>query len=307
VRRLAAAKNGILFLDEISTAPMAVQHALLRLVLNHMAGDESIGDDTVIVAAANPPEQAGGYDLSDPMWNRFNHIMWPGPGVDDWTSFMLTGDTGLEALPAFDRDAWDRQYVLSKALIASFLRKRPTLFRESSDKYVGRFPRAFCTPRAWDDVARKHATCTVFGDDESKVRLIGGIVGEGAATELMAYERAADLPDVEELLRKPQTWTPDPSRPDRTFAVVMMVAAAATQPQLDRNGKPDAIKYSERWEAAWKVMHRTMGEGKDLVVVGARMLAKARPVGTAVILKPEVQKIISELVSVVREAGLATS
>src|SRR5688500_14259696 len=37
--RLAAAGRGVLFLDEISTAPPAVQAALLRVVLERVVGD----------------------------------------------------------------------------------------------------------------------------------------------------------------------------------------------------------------------------------------------------------------------------
>ena len=64
-RRLARAGRGLLFLDEISTAPPAVQAALLRVVLERVVGDLELPNRAAIVAAANPPEQAaGGWDLS---------------------------------------------------------------------------------------------------------------------------------------------------------------------------------------------------------------------------------------------------
>ncbi len=47
--RLAAAGTGVLFLDELSTAPPAVQAALLRVVLERTVGDLTLPDD---VAAA---------------------------------------------------------------------------------------------------------------------------------------------------------------------------------------------------------------------------------------------------------------
>src|SRR5688572_19903164 len=75
--RLAAAGKGLLFLDEISTAPPAVQAALLRVVLERVVGDLDLPEGVTVVAAANPPEQAAdGWDLSAPLANRFCHLTW---------------------------------------------------------------------------------------------------------------------------------------------------------------------------------------------------------------------------------------
>src|SRR3954469_9184714 len=77
-RQLAAAgRPGLLFLDEISTAPPAVQAALLRVVLERVVGDLELPDEIPVVAAANPPELAAdGWDLSAPLANRFCHLQW---------------------------------------------------------------------------------------------------------------------------------------------------------------------------------------------------------------------------------------
>src|SRR4051795_8241763 len=76
--RLAEAGTGVLFFDEVSTAPPAVQAALLRVVLERTVGDLTLPDGVSVVAAANPPEQAAdGWDLSAPLANRFCHIDWP--------------------------------------------------------------------------------------------------------------------------------------------------------------------------------------------------------------------------------------
>src|SRR5919206_4227820 len=66
-RRLRSAERGLLFFDEISTAPPAVQAALLRVVLERTVGDLALPAGVAVVAAANPPEQAaGGGGLSPP-------------------------------------------------------------------------------------------------------------------------------------------------------------------------------------------------------------------------------------------------
>ncbi|MFD0478250.1 AAA family ATPase [Nonomuraea thailandensis] len=75
--RLASAGRGILFLDELTTAPPAVQAAMLRVVLERAVGDLALPPAVRIVAAANPPEQAAdGWDLSAPLANRLVHLDW---------------------------------------------------------------------------------------------------------------------------------------------------------------------------------------------------------------------------------------
>lgn len=57
----AAEEGGVIFLDEITTAPPAVQAALLRAVLDLAFGDLQLDPCKVsVIAAANPPELAAG-------------------------------------------------------------------------------------------------------------------------------------------------------------------------------------------------------------------------------------------------------
>ncbi|NYV78735.1 AAA family ATPase, partial [Streptomyces sp. UH6] len=65
--RLARAGRGLLFLDELSSAPPAVQAALLRVVLERRVGSLVLPEPVRIVAAANPPSSAAdGWHLSPP-------------------------------------------------------------------------------------------------------------------------------------------------------------------------------------------------------------------------------------------------
>src|ERR1700722_9324030 len=77
-RRLSTATHGLLFLDELTTAPPAVQAAMLRVVLERVVGDLALPAGIRVVAAANPPEEAadrGG--LPPPLANRLVHLDWP--------------------------------------------------------------------------------------------------------------------------------------------------------------------------------------------------------------------------------------
>src|SRR5262249_33119045 len=90
-RRLADAGRGVLFLDEISTAPPAVQAGLLRGGLARPVGDLSRPADVTVVAAANPPEQAAdGWDISPPLANRFCHLDWS-LDAGEWAAGILAG------------------------------------------------------------------------------------------------------------------------------------------------------------------------------------------------------------------------
>src|ERR1700678_169886 len=59
-RRLAEAGHGLLFLGELSTAPPAVQAALLRVVLERLVGDLELPHDVAMGAAAKPGAHAAG-------------------------------------------------------------------------------------------------------------------------------------------------------------------------------------------------------------------------------------------------------
>ncbi|WP_225624354.1 sigma 54-interacting transcriptional regulator [Thermoanaerobacterium thermosaccharolyticum] len=100
-KNLAEAGKGLLFLDEISTAPPAVQAALLRVVLDKTVGDLKLPDGVSVVAAANPPEEAaGGWDLTPPLANRFCHIDW-NINTEAWIEGFTNGfkTTKIKKLP----------------------------------------------------------------------------------------------------------------------------------------------------------------------------------------------------------------
>src|SRR5262249_31777559 len=72
---VAAPGRGLLFSDELPSAPPAVQAALLRVVLERRVGSLRLPDQVRIVAAANPPASAAdGWHLSPPLANRFVHL-----------------------------------------------------------------------------------------------------------------------------------------------------------------------------------------------------------------------------------------
>ncbi|MBC2722772.1 MAG: AAA family ATPase [Desulfosporosinus sp.] len=284
--RLVLAGKGLLFLDEISTAPPAVQAALLRVVLDRVVGDLALPASVAVVASANPPEQAvGGWDLSAPLANRFCHLFW---SLDSqgWVDGMIGGwsNSALPHLPS----SWKNSIPEKEVLVASFVRHRPHLLLQVP-KDEGQAGKAWPSPRSWSMTARLLAAAeSVQAEEDVIASLTAGCVGEGACLEFLAWRRDLDLPDPEEVLANP-TYLQLPDRGDQAFAILMAIVTAAVGSLTE-----------ERWSAAWCVLARASEHGnKDIAAVAAKKLAQAR--------KPELSiplKELEEFAPLLQKGGL---
>lgn len=297
---LADSGNAILFLDEASGIPPAVQHAMLRVVHERVVGDmEPLPDSVKIVLAANPPDSAaGGWDHAIPLSNRMVHIRWPYPTANEWADWALGKQSAAPSIAKLDIDAWEAEMVTARALCARYITTNPSALVEDENTIVGRFPNASATPRTWGEgVMPLLATCRAMKDDAALLPLTIGCIGEPQALPFCEWVQKLDLPDPEALLADPTSWEPNPRRIDQTFVVVSSVAAAATL-------KKPAKEYRARWEAGWNVLERAMSAGKDLVAVAAWRLSDKtrRPAGG--VLSPKVQKLILELAPIIQASGI---
>jgi hypothetical protein len=281
---LAEAGRGLLFLDELSTAPPAVQAALLRVVLERAVGDLTLPDEVAVVAAANPPEQAAdGWDLSAPLANRLCHLSWqtdPRAVADG-----LAGGWAPPVVPELP-EGWQAEEILARGLVAAFLHVRPALAcAPPSD--AASAGRGWPSPRTWEMAARLMAAAGATGTgDEARAALICGAIGEGAGVEFLAWLAEMDLPDPEEVLADPASFRL-PERGDRAYAALAAVAAAVAS-------NPTA----ERWTAGWQVLGLAADGAPDVAAVAARVLARCRPDGAA--LPAEIRLFAP----VLRDAGL---
>jgi hypothetical protein len=281
---LASAGEGILFLDELTTAPPAVQAAMLRVVLERVVGDLALPPGIRVVAAANRPDEAAdGWELSAPMANRFVHIDWT-INADEIGRGLTTG------FPAPGRDPFisptPGHTLAARTVVASFLHVRPDLVLQvpRTSSAAGR---AWPSPRSWETVANVLAVADANGASvEARLLLVGGAVGEGPAMELVSWLSALDLPDPVAVLADPETFVL-PDRGDRAYAALTAVASYAVA-QAD----------PELWRSAWRVVARAAEVAPDVAVLVARSLAAHRPAGAA--LPTEVQS----LAPVLHAAGL---
>jgi hypothetical protein len=264
-KRLAQEKNGILFTDEVNTAPPSVQAALLRVCLDKVAGDCHLGDDTSVVAAANPPELAAdGWDLAPPLANRFCHLNWNLPPeivrdglAGNWASYVVD-------MPS--QEKIDQAILAERAVLAGFLASRPDLTTVLPKSAVEQ-GRAFPTPRSWDMVAKLSGWITAANLDSGVRRiLVLGCVGTGAAAEYMTYRENIDLPNPEEIFKNFNSFKL-PTRLDKIYVIGASLMSAL------RNSTT-----LERWNTVGKVLELIAKSGHpDLAVTFARDWIRIRP------------------------------
>ncbi|PTT42982.1 ATPase [Acidovorax sp. HMWF018] len=198
--------KGILFLDEMNSAPQSVQAAAYQLILNRKLGDYEMPDGWAVIAAGNRASDRSVVNAQPAaLANRFVHIDFE-VDVDDWFT-------------------WATQNGVSD-ITRAFIKFRSNLLH-SFDPATN--PRAFPSPRSWvfvDDVLQSGLAA------DTEFELIKGTVGEGAAAEYIAFAKMArDLPTAEEILANP-TKTPVPAAPATMYAISTMLDKKATTATL---------------------------------------------------------------------------
>lgn len=195
--------QGILFLDELTTAPPSVQSALLRIVLERKAGIHPLPEGVRIVSAANPPDQiSGGWELTPPLLNRFVHLDWH-ISTEDYIRGLEHG-FAKPRLPEISKERHAAALPGWKAKVRQFLKIQPDLLNTNPDE-AGR---AFASPRTWDYAISLMASCELLGKAPGKNqpasgvfhKLMEGAIGRKAAIPFISYLKKLNLPDPDALL-----------------------------------------------------------------------------------------------------------
>ena len=264
--RITRSGRGLLFFDELSSAPPAVQAALLRVVLERRVGSLELPEQVRIVAAANPPASAAdGWHLSPPLANRFVHLRWiHDPRV---VARGLAGTWPAVTVPTIRPERTTAALARSRGIIAGFLAARPGLAHQlptDAQARGGPWP----SPRTWEMALRLLTfadACTV--DREALGAALTGAIGDGVGIELLAFAEELDLPDPDRVLARPEAFAL-PDRGDRQLAFLTAVVSAV-QTRLTQ----------ERWEAGWVVLEKAIAAGvPDVAARAATDLAALRDV-----------------------------
>jgi len=245
--------QGILFLDELTTAPPTVQAALLRLVLERKVGAHSLPAGVRVVAAANPPEMAAnGWELAPPLANRFAHLQFQ-LDAGEWVKLFPSYWGNPPQLEGVEETIWAR----ARARVAAFLTRRPNLlYTFNPDREETRF----ATPRTWDMFSRAWAAAGI--DAHLAGDLAAALVGDAPAAEFASWVTTLDLREPAEILALGRAYRL-PSRGDIAHAELTALAEAS-----------ESIESPEAWERAWEVLRGVAQSATDLAALAAGRLLK---------------------------------
>jgi MoxR-like ATPase len=194
---------GILFLDEITSAPQSIQAVAYQLVLDRKVGSYRLPDGWMIVAAGNRANDRGvTFAMAAPLLNRMTQLE-VDTTLDDWREYAAMTGVRPEIL-AFVSDR------------ADFLHKYD---RES---YGKQFP----SPRGW------HAVSNILNlglDDADRIEMTKGAVGHEAAVGFESFLRVWEtMPRLDTILSDPDS-VEVPSELNVRYCVTMGLSARITK------------------------------------------------------------------------------
>lgn len=172
----AVPAQGIIFFDELSNAPIGVQHAAYRLILDReVQTGVKLPDGWQIVAAGNKKDdKTGAKAVAPALANRFGTHMFIRHNLDDFIAYAV--DKGL-----------------NKEVIGFLAHKPDDLYRFDPKKNDV----AFATPRSWE--AASNLLDMGFGDDELPY-VLSGCIGEATSNDFMEfrkyYEKLPNFADI---------------------------------------------------------------------------------------------------------------
>lgn len=270
-RRLRESGHGALILDELTTAAPSTQKGMLRVIQERMVGHHSLGENTVIVAMANPPEQGcDAYDLPAPTANRFMHVDW---ALDskEWMAGLAQGFDHLEVPDLDTLVAPNTAAGQARAfqMVQGFLSHAGQFLEPDVPKDAHDAGRAWASPRMWTQamkvIARIHAT-----DDNTRFLALKGCVGDAAAKAFETWLMHADLADPEAVLADPSIVDWSNERPDRLWALTQSVMRIVQDPASQN---PKTL-----WTQGMAVMAACCEAGKpDIVFTSVTKLYAANP------------------------------
>ena len=212
----------ILFLDEVNSAPPAVQAAAYQLILDRKIGEYILPEHVSVVAAGNRETDRGiTYTMASPLANRFLHIDPFEVNFEDWRTWALTNKLRAEVI--------------------NFINFRPALLNDFDGT-----KKAFPTPRTWEFVHRILEDRNV---QEIERAMIGGAVGEGAGAEFAGFLKIfRNLPNPDVVLMNPKT-AEVPTDPATLYALCGALSVRASEANFER-----MVQYCGRMKPEFQVL-----------------------------------------------------
>ena len=237
--------KGILFLDELTSAPQMTQAGCYQLVLDRRLGEYVLPAGWVVIAAGNPASERGvHFAMPRPLRNRFVHLELEAD-LNDWCKWAVGAGVRPE--------------------IIAFLRFKPDLLHAADTTSDAN---AWPTPRSWEmashvlcGVARRQNTALLTGAGEFEAQLLDGTVGQAASGELLAFLRLfRQLPSIDEILLNPET-APLPAETSAQIAISTAMGRVMTDSSIGRG-----LKYLDRMPTEMRVMAMRDAAARDRAI-----------------------------------------
>lgn len=216
--------KGVLFLDELSHAPPAVQAVSYQLILDRRLGTYELPPGWTVFAAGNRiTDRSFVSEMSSALSSRFVHIDVE-PDVEDFINWGMKNGINSST----------RAYVRWKPANLATEKFTPGM-------------RSFPTPRTWakaDKIAHDPKLSPAI-----KTELLIGTIGEGTAAEYEGFIRdEATLPDVNVILATPEK-AAVPTEPATRHAVVTRLESVTTPKTVGT-----LMKYMKRLDKEFEVI-----------------------------------------------------
>lgn len=232
----------LLFLDEISNAPMSVQAAAYKLILDREVGMHKLNKRVAIVSAGNKVDDNAAVtgEMSTALKSRMAHF-----------EIQISTDVWLD---------WALANGVDHS-ITSFIKFKPSalyMFDPNMDAHT------FPCPRTWGMVAR---TIDSVGMNSPMLpSLVSAIISEGTAREFMSFcKNFVNLPTFADIVAHPET-IPVPEELSTRYALSGSIGAQTTKATVDK-----VMVYVERMpkEFQLRTFHDFVKRDPTLVTVPA--------------------------------------
>lgn len=167
--------EGILFLDELNSAPPSVQASAYQLILDRKVGEYELPKGWAIVAAGNREGDRGvTYRMPTPLANRFVHFEMEA-SVEDWR-------------------IWAYKNGVDERIVSYISYKNEHLFTFDAKSDA----KSFATPRSWEFV---DGILKSKIKNEALLDTLSGAVGRDIAVSFLSFMKVKNkLPDIQNIL-----------------------------------------------------------------------------------------------------------
>lgn len=215
----------ILFLDEISAAPMSVQAAAYQITLDRTVGEHTLPENCIVIAAGNSvTDKSVAYNMPKALANRLCHM----------EIFC-------------DHAGW-REWAIKSGIheiVLGFLDYYPDLLAEPMEKVKSN---AFPTPRSWEMVS--NILSYVSPRVADVYPMIIGCIGVSAAYQLREWSEVyQNIPPVEAIFAG--THTGVPARPMMLFALSAQILSYIRK-HHSKQEVTNVIKYTTRFPGEFR-------------------------------------------------------